>query len=147
MACEYKKLGEIDFALSEYRKVLELSPDYSWAYFNIAQIYFELNRLEDAVIMLRKTIEKNPKDMEAYKLLSQIMIKQGQIDDTLEMLTDIAQNNENGDIYYLMARIFELNEDNDSRRDCLELALNYNDTLTFPIENIKQELKEVGLIT
>jgi tetratricopeptide (TPR) repeat protein len=94
--------------------------------------------------MLKKTIEKNPKDMEAYKLLSQIMIQQGKIDEALEMLTDIAQNNENGDIYYLMAKIFELNEDKDSQKDCLELALTYKETLTFPIASIKQELKEIS---
>ena len=41
------KNKELDFALIEYRKVLELSPDYVWAYFNIAQIYWELERIDD----------------------------------------------------------------------------------------------------
>ena len=144
MAGEYKKLGEVDFALEEYRKVLELTPDYSWAYFNIAQIYFELGRLDDAVIMLKKTVEKNPKDMEVYKLLAQILIKQTKLDDALELLTDVAQTNENGDICYLMAKIFELNEDNESRRDCLELALTYKDSLTFDYKSVEAEFREVS---
>ena len=83
--------------------------------------------------------------MEAYKLLAQIMIKQGKIDDTLEMLTDIAQKNENGDIYYLMAKIFEMNEDYNSQKDCLELALNFQGTLTFSIGSIQEELKKIKL--
>ena len=118
-----------------------MSADYSWAYFNIAQIYFELERFDDAIIMLKKTIEKNPKDMEAYKLLAQILIKQEQVDEALEMLTDIAQNNENGDIYYLMSKIFEINEDDESRCDSLEVALSFKDTLTFDYKSARNELK------
>ena len=120
---------------------MELSPDYSWAYFNIAQIYFELERYDDAIIMLKKTIEKNPKDMEAYKLLAQILIKQERFEEALEMLTDVASNNENGDIYYLMSKIFEINEDDESRCDSLEVALNFKDTLTFDYKSAKNELK------
>ena len=93
--------------------------------------------------MLKKTIEKNPKDIEACKLLAQILIKEEKIEEALELLTDFAQNSENGDIYYLMARIFEINEDKDSQRDCLELALEYKNTLTFDIKAIKQELKKL----
>ena len=111
MAGEYKKIKEYDFALAEYRKVIELSSDYSWAYFNIAQIYFELNRVDDAIVMLQKTIEKNPNDIEAYKILAQIMINNNKQDDAMEMLNELSEKQENGDIYYLMSKIFELNDD------------------------------------
>ena len=89
--------------------------------------------------MLQKTIEKNPKDMEAHKLLAQILIQQSRVDEALELLTDVAQNNENGDICYLMAKIFEMNEDKDSQKDCLELALEYKDSLTFDAKAVKAE--------
>ena len=93
--------------------------------------------------MLKKTVEKNPKDIEAYKLLAQILMKQEKIDEALELLTDVAQNNENGDIYYLMARIFEINGDEQSRHDCLELALTYKDSLTFPFDSVKAEFQSL----
>ena len=59
LAQQYKKIGEVDRAFEEYSKVIELSPDYSWAYYNIAQIYWERNDAKNAILMLRKTIEKN----------------------------------------------------------------------------------------
>ena len=127
----------------EYRKVLELSPDYSWAYFNIAQIYFELNRIDDCVMMLNKAIEKNPNDIESYKLLIQIMIKQGKIDESLEYLTQLLQKHQSGDLYYLMSRIFEINEDIPSQKDCLSLALDFKESLTFNHDAVKNELKEL----
>ena len=123
--------------------MLELSPDYSWAYFNIAQIYWELNRVDDAVVMLEKTIEKNKKDYEAIKLLVQILIQKAEIEKALELLTKFSEENENGDIYYLMAKVFELMEDENSYHDCLELALENKSTLTFDVGAIKQELKEI----
>ena len=143
LAEEYKKNGEVDFALNEYRKVLELSPDYSWAYFNVAQIYWELDRVDDAVVMLLKTIEKNPKDIEAYKLLVQIYIKQNKLEEALEVLTSASDIAENGDIYYLMARVFELMEDEKSYKDCLELAIENRKTLTFNLKSIQQEYKNL----
>ena len=133
----------MDDAIKEYRKVIELSPDYSWAYYNIAQIYWELKRLDDAVIMLKKTIEKNPKDFEAYKLLAQILIKENKQDEALEILSEVSEKVENGDIYYLMSKIFEIDEDKNSQLDCLELALDNKNTLTFNPTAVNAQYKEL----
>ena len=81
--------------------------------------------------------------MEVYKLLAQIYIKQERVDEALELLTDVAQKYENGDIYYLMASIFKLNEDYNSAKDCLELALEYKNSLNFDYRAIKAELREL----
>ena len=122
---------------------MELSPDYSWAYFNIAQIYWELDRVDDAIVMLKKALEKNPKDSEAVKLIVQIYIQQEKIEEALELLTEFTKNNENADAYYLMSRIFEIMGDDSSRKDCLELALEYQKTLTFNLETIRKEYREI----
>ena len=63
------------------------------------------------------------------------------------MLTDVAQTNENGDIYYLMSRIFESNEDYKSAKDCLELALGYKNSLTFDMRIIQKELENLKNLT
>ena len=93
--------------------------------------------------MLKKTVEKNPKDIEAYKLLVQILIKQKKQDEALEILSKISEKQENGDIYYLMSKIFEINKDNNSRLDCLELALDNKNTLTFNNLSVENEYKEL----
>ncbi len=139
LANEYKKTKQYDFALLEYRKVLELSPDYAWAYFNIAQIYWELNRSDDAILMLKKTIEKNTKDWEAIKLLIQILISKNKINEAQKILNALEKNSKNGDVYYLLSRIFELKSDNKARVDYLALALENKNTLTFDLSSVNQE--------
>ena len=55
--------------------MLEISPDYSWAYFNLASIDYAEGNLQSAVQNFEKTIELNPKDIEAYKIYAKIMTK------------------------------------------------------------------------
>ena len=43
-----------------------------------------------------------------------------------------------------MSKIFEINEDYSSQRDCLELALEYKNSLTFNIDSVKHEFKAVN---
>ena len=93
--------------------------------------------------MLKKTIEKNPKDMESYKLLVQILIKEDKIEEALEILTKETEKTQNADMYYLMSKIFESMEDDSSRLDCLELALENRSSLTFDENAVKVEYKEL----
>ena len=71
------------------------------------------------------------------------MINNNKQDDAMEMLSELSEKQENGDIYYLMSKIFELNDDIDSRRDCLEFAIENQKTLTFDINLVKNEYKEM----
>ena len=57
----YRKLNETEKAVDEYKKVIQLSSDYSWAYFNLGQIFYEKGDIENAIIMLNLTIEKTRK--------------------------------------------------------------------------------------
>ena len=144
LAQEYKKNKEYDFALNEYRKVLELSSDYSWAYYNSAQIYYEINRIDDSITMLKKAYEKNPKDLECLKILCLILISEARQDEAMDILNDFAQREENGDVYYLMSKIFELNEDEFAQLDCLESALENISSLTFNSNAVKKEFRELN---
>ncbi|MBR6299121.1 MAG: tetratricopeptide repeat protein, partial [Candidatus Gastranaerophilales bacterium] len=116
---------------------------YSWAYYNTAQIYYELKRYDDAVIMLKKTIEKNPKDMEAYKLLCQILIKQEKIKEAKDIVVKFTEKNDNGDMYYIMSKLFEIDGDKISQLDTLELVFENQDTLTFDVDSIRMEYNEL----
>ena len=65
------------------------------------------------------------------------------VEEALDALSDISQNNDNGDIFYLLSRIYELVDDSESQKDYLELALENKDTLTFDFVSVKNELKEL----
>ena len=74
--------------------------------------------------------------------MAQIYIKTGKTEEALELLTKATDIQENGDNYYLMAKIFQIDDELDSYKDCLELALENRKSLTFNFEAVKQELSE-----
>ena len=56
LAMEYSRLGQTETALDEYRKLLELHPDYTNGYFMAAQTLERAGRTADAKQMLENGI-------------------------------------------------------------------------------------------
>lgn len=57
LALEYSKLGQIETALQQFGKLLELHPDYTGGYFMAAQTLAKAERNDEAKAMLQKGIE------------------------------------------------------------------------------------------
>jgi len=57
LAMEYSGLGQIETALKEFNKLLEVHPDYTSGYFMAAQTLARAERNEEAKAMLKKGIE------------------------------------------------------------------------------------------
>ena len=57
LAMEYAKLGQIETALQQFQKLLELHPDYTNGYFMAAQTLAKAERTTEARFMLEKGIE------------------------------------------------------------------------------------------
>jgi tetratricopeptide (TPR) repeat protein len=49
-------------ALKRYREILSIDPDFAPCYFDIGQIYFDLEEYEKAIEMYRKYLEYEPGD-------------------------------------------------------------------------------------
>jgi tetratricopeptide (TPR) repeat protein len=56
LAMEYAKAGQLDTALQEYNRLLELHPDYTAGYFMAAQALAGASREDQAKDFLRKGI-------------------------------------------------------------------------------------------
>ena len=56
LAMEYSKTGDVEAALAQFRKLLELHPDYTAGYFMAAQALARADRLDEARQMLRDGI-------------------------------------------------------------------------------------------
>ena len=137
----YKEQGDTNSAEKEFNKVLELSPDYSWAYFNLASIDYEKGDLRSAVEKLEKTIELNPKDLSAYEIYAKILAKEGLLEDA-NLIVDKALNNcgANGDLYYIQAQIYKLSNNREEFVKNMNNALKYNSTLSASPKLVKKEL-------
>ena len=142
----YQHAGLTNFAEENYKKVLELSPDYSWAYFNLASIAYSNNNIDEAIRYLLKTIQLNDSDIEAYKLITKIFLKEDKIDEIITLLETRLDKEENGDLYYLLGRVYKYIGDGNEYVNSLREALSNQLTLTYDKEIVKQEYEHAGQI-
>lgn len=136
----YQNNGLTNFATESYKKVLDISPDYSWAYYNLASISYKNGNIEEAKDYLLKTIQYNKQDVEAYKLLVKIYLNQNEADQAMDLVQRYLASDENGDIYYLLARIYKYMGDAKRYAETMEQVYNCHSSLTYPFDMIKKEM-------
>ena len=64
--------GQWNQAIEEYKKALEVDPDNSLIYSEIAETYWRHNRVPDAVEYAEKAVQVDRDNVEAHKLLSTV---------------------------------------------------------------------------
>src|SRR5215471_4873514 len=67
--------GQASQAIDEYRKALDLDPNNSLIYSELAQSYLRNNRLREAADTAAKAITIGRDDIEAHKLLTKIYLQ------------------------------------------------------------------------
>ena len=137
----FKEQSDNENAKKNFTKVLEISPDYSWAYFNLASIDYEEGNYTSALENLEKTLEYNPKDIDAYIIYAKILTKTQNFDNAKVIIEQALQNcGENGDLYYILAQINKLGHSNDEYVKNMGLSLKNNSTLSVSPKLVKKEL-------
>ncbi len=56
LAIEYSGKGDVDASVAEFRKLIEINPDYANAYFMAAQALAKAERIDEAKQLLRQGI-------------------------------------------------------------------------------------------
>jgi tetratricopeptide (TPR) repeat protein len=67
--------GQASQAIDEYKKALELDPNNSSIYSEMAESYLRNSRLRDATETAQKAVQIDPNNIEAHKLLSTIYLQ------------------------------------------------------------------------
>src|SRR5438067_12582590 len=67
--------GQASQAIDEYKKALELDPNNSLIYSEMAESYLKNNRVREAVDTANQAIKTNPDNIEANRLLSGIYVQ------------------------------------------------------------------------
>jgi len=71
----------LDEAIQQYRKALEIDPNYQDALHGLGMALFNSGRLDDAIATAKKLIEIDPDDILAHTSLSMFYQSQGRIEE------------------------------------------------------------------
>ncbi|PYS38198.1 MAG: hypothetical protein DMG14_18535 [Acidobacteria bacterium] len=71
----------LDQAIQQYRKALEIDPNYQDALHGLGMALFNSGRLDDAIATAKKLIEIDPDDILAHTSLSMFYQSQGRIEE------------------------------------------------------------------
>jgi len=74
-----KNLGKLEEAENQYRKAIEIKPDFPDVHSNLGIILKDLGKLKEAELSLRKTIELKPDFAEAHFNLGNILKDLGKL--------------------------------------------------------------------
>ncbi|MFH2109258.1 MAG: tetratricopeptide repeat protein, partial [Patescibacteria group bacterium] len=81
----------------EFKKAIELKPNYADAYHNLANTYQQLERFDEAVENYQKAIEFNPGLWQSYQNLGVIYYHQKNFDEALKYFKESLKINPNND--------------------------------------------------
>ncbi len=84
--------GQTEQAIQQFRKTIELKPDFAMPHIHIGDIYNAENKQSNAIKEYAVAIEKSPKNDVAYIKLAALLTQNAKFDDALRIIA-IAQKN------------------------------------------------------
>ncbi|MEG4444008.1 TIGR03032 family protein [Microcoleus sp. AT9_B5] len=76
--------GNLEAAMQQYQKCLELKPDYLMARYNLGVVYLEQEQWKEAILELEQVIATNPNHAEAYNNLGIISQHEHRLNEAIE---------------------------------------------------------------
>ena len=103
----YGRQGNFEKAVEEFKKAIELNPNYGDAFHNLANTYQQMERVDEAIENYQKAASINPNLWQSYQNLAAIYFDQKKLDLAEENLKKaIAVNPQNANLYTNLGIIY-----------------------------------------
>ena len=103
----FEKTGDLDKAMEDYQKSVELKPDFILATANIGKIYAKKKEFKRAIEFYKKAIESGDQDATNYYNYGVCLMNLGKNDQAKEVLEKLISLDENySDAYYQLGIIY-----------------------------------------
>jgi protein O-mannosyl-transferase len=87
--------GQVDDAVAQYQKALEINPNYVAAHYNLGNALFQKGQLDQALAQYQKAVEINPNDAEARINLGNALFQNEQLDEAVAQFQRAIEINPN----------------------------------------------------
>jgi SAM-dependent methyltransferase len=85
-ANQLKRAGKLDEAIALYHQVIEINPNFAWAYNNLGDALVKQGKLDEAVAFYYQSFKINPNSSWLLYRLGQTLAKQGDLEPAVEYL-------------------------------------------------------------
>jgi tetratricopeptide (TPR) repeat protein len=86
-----RELDDLDGAVEKYKKAIELKPDFSLPYINLAYVYQEQDNIELAITAFRRALELDPGNVEQQNALAWMLHNHGYTAEVDSLYTSLMQ--------------------------------------------------------
>lgn len=126
----YGRQGDFNKAIEEFKKAIELNPNYADAYHNLANTYQGIGQTDLAIENYKKAIEINPNLWQSWQNLAAIYFEQQKFELAKEnMEKAIKANPENANLYLNLGIIYLKLENEQEAQKYFQKAIELNPTI------------------
>jgi len=82
-ANQLKRAGRLDEAIALYHQVIEINPNFAWAYNNLGDAFVKQRKFSDAISVFERAIQISPKTASYYYSLGKIFVEEDNLDEAV----------------------------------------------------------------
>jgi len=153
-AINYYEEAKYNLAIENFKKALEIKPDYWQAYYNLGNTYFKKKEYAAALENYKQSVKINPEDIQAYQNMGMIYSRDREYELAIDCYKKAVEiNKKDVDAYnelgLLYSKIKKFDEALESLNKALEIIPNYlpvKESINIVMEMKNAEEKEQAAI-
>ena len=123
-ANQLKRAGRLDEAIALYHQVIEINPNFAWAYNNLGDALVKQGNLDEAVAYYFESLKLNPNSAWLLYGLGEALAKQGDLEGAIEYLQKAIEIKPNFyKFYHSLGQVLTVKEDFDEAISSYQKAI------------------------